>query len=750
MHSIFRRTPLRSGLAVALTAAMATLAQAQTDEADAQQVVVTASRSDTRLQDMPLHTTVITQAEIRQSPSQTLDQLLRNAPGLLLPGAPAYTTDPTGHNIKLRGMDKKVLVLVDGVPVLDPFYGTVQWFKLPLSAIERVEIVRGGGSSLWGNLAVGGVINIVSKRPKDQQGSFSLAAGSQHTLSAAVSQDWRLSDTLAVNVAADRFSSDGYDNTPPELRAAYWPGRGPSSATASNLRLGLFFKPAAGVDGYARVGFHEQNETIGGYAWGANRQRSPDGQAGLNWRLGGTSRLAATLYAQSVNFDKFNGAGCYAAATYACGAAVSGAGASAVQQAADTLQYASSHDLNTYRERGGSLVYTRRFDADLAGWLSEWQAGLDLRRLAGEDAQSSYRTPTAALPAALRIQRSNFGGGAQAFTGVFSQFKLNPSDALEVTLSARADRYTSRDGVALQTNYSNLAAPVESPASGGPVPGSSKQAFDPSLSARYAFSPSLALRASAYKAFRAPGLNNLFRSFGSSSISIANPLLEPETLVGEEVGADWKGRGWTVGATLFRADVKNVVATYAITAATPVPAAVQAICGAGYAGVANAACPGTVSFYTNGQDQRAAGVELDARWALSDALRLGAYLVQTATHYTRTVTGDPTGVQLALVPRRVAGANAAWQAGAGWTLNAELRFNSDMTLSSLTLNPPLRQGGYAVVNLGAGYRISPALEVSGSLVNAGDKRYTDSSASNPQGVSQALPRSLSVGLRGRW
>ena len=60
-------------------------------------VVVTASRSDTKLQDMPLHTTVITQAEIRNSPAQTLDQLLRNVPALLVSGSPAYTTDPTGR-----------------------------------------------------------------------------------------------------------------------------------------------------------------------------------------------------------------------------------------------------------------------------------------------------------------------------------------------------------------------------------------------------------------------------------------------------------------------------------------------------------------------------------------------------------------------------------------------------------------------------------------------------------------------------
>ena len=144
----------RALLALALAPTLA-LAQNAATETTLGAVVVSASRAETRLQDMPLHTTVISREQIEHSPAQSLDQVLRNVPGLLVPGSPAYTTDPTGQNIKFRGMDKKVLVLVDGIPVHDPFFTTIQWYKIPLATVERVEIVRGGGSSLWGNLAVG-------------------------------------------------------------------------------------------------------------------------------------------------------------------------------------------------------------------------------------------------------------------------------------------------------------------------------------------------------------------------------------------------------------------------------------------------------------------------------------------------------------------------------------------------------------------------------------------------------------------
>ncbi|MDB6000953.1 MAG: TonB-dependent receptor, partial [Rhizobacter sp.] len=557
--------------------AMPTLAQDATNAPSVQlnAVVVSASRSDTRLADMPLHTSVITQDDIQKSPAQTLDQLLRNVPGLLVPGSPAYTLDPTGQNIKFRGMEKKVLVLVDGIPVLDPFYSTIQWFKVPLSSVERVEIVRGGGSSLWGNLAVGGVINIISKRPTANDGEASVSFGSMNTWNAALSKNFVVNDALSLHLSLDQFKTDGYDNTPPASRAAYWPGRGKSSADGRNLRLGAYFKPSQDLDAFLRLGYHEQTETIGGYAFGDNTQHSPDLQAGLNKRLDSTSRISANVYAQRVHFDKFNGAGCYAAATFACGASVSGAGATAAQQAASTLQYASSYDLNTYRERGGSLVYSH----SLQGLLTELQVGVDVRAISGADDQQSFRTPTAALPDALRVQRTNNGSGSQTFTGLFTQLKLVPMDPLEITIGARLDRFSSADGVAIQTNYSNVANPVAATPTGGPVPNTSKTAFDPSLSARYEVNDQLSLRGSVYKAFRAPGLNNLYRSFGSSSISIANPLLGPETLVGKELGLDWKGNGYSFGATLFQANVKNVVATYGITANSPIPSAVQNICG---------------------------------------------------------------------------------------------------------------------------------------------------------------------------
>ena len=82
------------------------------------QVTVSASRSQARVESMPLNTTIVSQEDIQKSSAQTLDQLLRDVPGLNFTGVPAAQSDPTGHQTKMRGMgNAKVLVLLDGIPI---------------------------------------------------------------------------------------------------------------------------------------------------------------------------------------------------------------------------------------------------------------------------------------------------------------------------------------------------------------------------------------------------------------------------------------------------------------------------------------------------------------------------------------------------------------------------------------------------------------------------------------------------------
>src|SRR5574337_1412872 len=152
-------------------------------------VVVSASRVEQRLRDVPANVTVITREDIAQSPARTVDDLLRQVPGFsLFRRSSSIVTHPTAQGVSLRGIGpsgvSRTLVLVDGVPLNDPFGGWVYWSKVPLESIERIEVTRGGGSGVYGNYALGGVINIVTRRPEARAAQAKIDVGTRDTVDA--------------------------------------------------------------------------------------------------------------------------------------------------------------------------------------------------------------------------------------------------------------------------------------------------------------------------------------------------------------------------------------------------------------------------------------------------------------------------------------------------------------------------------------------------------------------------------------
>ena len=106
-------------------------------------------------------------------------------------------------------------------------------------------------------------------------------------------------------------------------------------------------------------------------------------------------------------------------------------------------------------------------------------------------------------------------------------------------------------------------------------------------------------------------------------------------------------------------------------------------------------------------------------------------------------------MQLPLVPKYVAGGNLTWQRER-WTHYVEARYNSSMLLSSLTTSPAVVQASYTVLNLSTTYRLDKNVDLSASVVNLFDRRYSDGSANNPQSIMVALPRAVTLGLRARF
>lgn len=186
------------------------------------EVVVTATRSETPVEDIPASVTVITREQIEASSGLRLDHILRKHAGIDVNRSSFLTHSA---DVVLRGMGAmpgRTLILFDGVPMNKADTGAANWDLLLPENVERIEIVRGPTSALYGSNAMGGVINIISRKPDPRPVSFE-ARGMYGTYNT-----WDAGGTLSGEVnkfgyyfSYDHLDSDGYNPVPEEQRTEY-------------------------------------------------------------------------------------------------------------------------------------------------------------------------------------------------------------------------------------------------------------------------------------------------------------------------------------------------------------------------------------------------------------------------------------------------------------------------------------------------------------------------------------------------
>jgi iron complex outermembrane receptor protein len=155
---------------------------------------------------------VITQNDIRRSGARTIPDALRMAPGVQVAQVDASTWAITS-----RGSNgifaNKLLVLMDGRTVYDPLFSGVYWDAqdTTLASIDRIEVIRGPGASLWGANAVNGVINIITKDAKDVQGfETSVATSTTSDIEVNLNGGGSIGSNANYRVFGKYFSRDGY------------------------------------------------------------------------------------------------------------------------------------------------------------------------------------------------------------------------------------------------------------------------------------------------------------------------------------------------------------------------------------------------------------------------------------------------------------------------------------------------------------------------------------------------------------
>lgn len=194
-------------LATAVAVALPSLAAAQ--ELSLPPIVVTASRTAQMVDEALAAVTVITREDIERQQPQSVLEVLRGTPGLHL-----YSSGGLGKRsaLFLRGSESDhTLVLIDGIKVGDPTAGSISWQDLPIDQVERIEIVRGPRSSLYGSEAIGGVIQIFTRKGGGKPrlyGSAGYGSDGTHKSHAGLAgggeRSW-------FNLSLSHLESDGFD-----------------------------------------------------------------------------------------------------------------------------------------------------------------------------------------------------------------------------------------------------------------------------------------------------------------------------------------------------------------------------------------------------------------------------------------------------------------------------------------------------------------------------------------------------------
>ena len=172
------------------------------------EVVVTATRTERNLASLPLPTSIITSEAISKSGVTRLNEILFEQTGLL-------TIPDFGgvEGIQVQGLDASyTLILIDGVPLVGRTAGTLDLSRISVGNIDRIEIVKGASSSLYGSEALAGVINIITKKPKQDlfSGNLSYRYASFETNDVNTNLVWK-KNKFSGSVFANYFNTNGYD-----------------------------------------------------------------------------------------------------------------------------------------------------------------------------------------------------------------------------------------------------------------------------------------------------------------------------------------------------------------------------------------------------------------------------------------------------------------------------------------------------------------------------------------------------------
>lgn len=464
------------------------------------QITVTAERTLSRVSDTAASVLVLSTEDVTTTAALTLDDALRQVPGFtLFRRSGSRTANPTSQGVSLRGVGasgaSRAVALSDGIPINDPFGGWVYWGRVPRESVSRIELVQGGASHLYGTDALGGVVNFIPRDARDGALSFEASYGNQQTPDVSLFAGGRLFQWSA-QLSAEVFHTDGYIIVDE-------PERGPVDVKAGSEHTTLDLKLERSLSDKGRV-------FVRGSIFGESRENGTPLQtndtyirqlaAGGDWQSQSLGSFSLRAYGGAQIFDQ-------------------GFSAIAANRATETL------------------TRSQRVPAQQIGFTSQWSRAAGSRQtlVAGFDAREVRGASDELVFVAGNLTSAVGAGGRERTYGVFAQDIIRLTPRWFVTLGGRFDRWRNYDALSATRPLTN------------PGPGTvtifkdrDETAFSPRVSLLHKLTDSFSFFVSGYRAFRAPTLNELYRSFRVGNVlTLANDQLRAERLTGGEAGANF-------------------------------------------------------------------------------------------------------------------------------------------------------------------------------------------------------------------
>jgi outer membrane receptor protein involved in Fe transport len=508
-------------------------------------VTVTPTRSARRLGDVPVSANIVEKETIRQSPAVVADDVLRQVPTFsLFRRSSSLSSHPTAQGVSLRGLGpsgvSRTLVLVDGVPFNDPFGGWVYWTRVALESVNRIEVIDGSSSSLYGNYGMGGVIHIISASPARRSVEFKTQYGNHNSPKA----DFFASDVwgkLGVAVEGGAFDTDGFPIVIANERGLI---DNNAQVNFKNFNLKADYRASDRVSLFFRGGYFKEDR-VNGKVGEVNDTKWTAAGGGVRVRMPDESDLQATVFTDDNTFHS-------------------------------TFLAVNPAPYNTRPPRSiVRLATDQSVPTDAVGTMIQWSkavgrnnvfsAGLDWRRVDGDSLEDLYvngpivaEGPTA--PATLTGRRNS--GGTQRSAGLFLQDVFSMNDFV-LTLSARVDSWKNYNGHIVETSS---ATGLPTAGNRGDLADQDDTVVSPRVAALYRLSDRVSVWGDIGWGFRAPTLNELYRQFSVGlTRTLANETLGPERLFGGEAGVRLEAtRNISIRSTYYDNGVKNPVANVTI------------------------------------------------------------------------------------------------------------------------------------------------------------------------------------------